>query len=293
MKPRARFRWITHPVHGEAIAMSAPYCEPFVERIKREIPAWQRVWSKDDRLWFFDPAARGAVGAVARAHFEPFWNPSIAPSCPGATPRADDDKGSNWIENKLRAAQRERAEKAERDARERERWAEARRLATEARRQAAEAKREAARAKKRQAAEARRREEEAKRVLAAERQRRAAAADEARRAEQRRREEWARVAAAADERRRKQAEAREDRLRRPTDLPLDFFSRRRVSDDDFRVLRIAPSTSFSAAKAAYRALVARHHTDVGGRLDEIQAVNVAWKRISARFEAAAENTAAR
>lgn len=236
-KPRARCRWVNHPRHGEAIALSVPYNEDFITRLKYEIPGWQRVWNSDSRTWFVDPAARFAVFAVARMWFDLFWNNSIVPSCPSAPPRAHDDYESNWAARQIREARRA----------------------------------EAARVRLEQEAAKRRRDDEIRRTRAEVNEQRRRMREEARRAQR-------------EAKNRRDAEAREDRARRPNDVPLDFFSRRAASDADFMILRVPPWSSLAVAKASYRKLVATHHPDVGGNIDHIQRLNVAWSRISRFYD---------
>jgi hypothetical protein len=272
---RARFRWVIHPVHGESLALSVPYSEDFIGRIKRAVPAWQRAWSKDERAWIFDPSARRAVFAIAGASFALYWNSSIAPGCGPAPPRVEDDARPGWAERLRREAafrrqieQRARKEEAARRAAEAKM---ARRLRADNARRLAEIA--STKARLAREAEARLRDEE-----------RRAAARAAREAEARLRDEARRAAAEGASRR--QAEEREDRERRSSDVRIDFFSRTGANEEDFRALRISPSASYAAAKTAYRAAVARHHTDRGGRLEDAQIVNVAWQRIERQFRGA-------
>jgi hypothetical protein len=197
MKPRARLRWVDHPVYGEAIAFSAPYNRLFIDLIKR-VPPWQRIWSSGERLWFFDPAIRETVFAIARMAYDLFWNPNVVGHWPSAKPRKDGDLDSDWLGEMRRGRGRGR--------------------------------------KKRR-----------KRV--------------------------------------ERIERKENRERKPTDIPIDFFSRTKIGSDDFRALKIPVSSSLAEAKASYRTLVARHHTDVGGNIDRIKILNVAWNRISKHFRA--------
>jgi hypothetical protein len=194
MKPRARLRWVNHPVYGEAIALSSPFSRDFVIRIKTKVPPWQRIWSSGERVWFFDPAIRETVFKVARTTFDLFWNPNVAAYWHPAKPRDDGDLDSDWI-------------------------------------------------------------------------------GEGRRGRKKRRKRVERV------------ERKENRERKPTDIPIDFFSRTKIGEDDFRALKIPRTSSLAEAKASYRTLVARHHTDVGGNIDRIKILNVAWNRISKHFRA--------
>ena len=57
---------------------------------------------------------------------------------------------------------------------------------------------------------------------------------------------------------------------------------RPASSDPYAVLGVKPGASPAEIKAAYRALVKRHHPDAGGDVDRILALNAAWEVLRER-----------
>jgi molecular chaperone DnaJ len=58
---------------------------------------------------------------------------------------------------------------------------------------------------------------------------------------------------------------------------LSRFRPAQVESDPYRVLGVSPQASGAEIKAAYRALVKRHHPDAGGDASTILALNAAWE----------------
>jgi len=58
------------------------------------------------------------------------------------------------------------------------------------------------------------------------------------------------------------------------------------ASDPYTVLGVKPGASPAEIKAAYRALVKRHHPDVGGDDDRILALNAAWEVLRERVRSA-------
>ncbi|MFN9916067.1 MAG: J domain-containing protein, partial [Pirellulaceae bacterium] len=57
-----------------------------------------------------------------------------------------------------------------------------------------------------------------------------------------------------------------------------------VPTDPYQVLGVNPQASHGEIKAAYRALVKRHHPDAGGDPAAMLAVNAAWEVLGDRHQ---------